>query len=86
MASGTRPKYEVIQQELTAQIRQGILQVGSKLPTEQKLASAYGVSRLTVRQAIGGLAAAGLIHSVQGKGSFVAEGNRRRLSFGPSIL
>ncbi|MBS1371357.1 MAG: GntR family transcriptional regulator [Lentisphaeria bacterium] len=73
MASGTRSKYEVIQQELTQQIRQGILQVGGKLPTEQELAAAYGVSRLTVRQAIGGLAAAGLVRSVQGKGSFVAE-------------
>ena len=74
MASGTRPKYEVIQQELTEQIRQGILRVGSKLPTEQELAASYGVSRLTVRQAVGGLAAAGLIQSIQGKGSFVAEG------------
>ncbi len=72
MVSVTKSKYEQIQQELTQQIRQGSLAPESKLPTEQELALAYGVSRLTVRKAIGGLASAGLIQSIQGKGSFVA--------------
>ena len=70
MLSTSKSKYEQIQTELSLQIRQGMLRPGDKLPSEQELAAAYGVSRLTVRQAIGGLVTAGLVLPIQGKGSF----------------
>ncbi len=73
MANGNKSKYEQIQEELAQQIRQGTLSPGDKLPTEQNLAATYGVSRLTVRQAISGLISSGLVQSIQGKGSFVSE-------------
>ena len=49
MLSTSKSKYEQIQTELSLQIRQGMLRPGDKLPSEQELAAAYGVSRLTVR-------------------------------------
>ena len=48
MLSTSKSKYEQIQTELSLQIRQGMLRPGDKLPSEQELAAAYGVSRLTV--------------------------------------
>jgi GntR family transcriptional regulator len=47
--------------------------VGERLPTETELASAYGVSRATVRQALKSLEQDGLILTRQGRGSFVVE-------------
>ncbi|MEW6267184.1 MAG: GntR family transcriptional regulator [Thermodesulfobacteriota bacterium] len=43
----------------------------SRLPTEEKLAAQYGVSRLTVRKAKERLIQEGLVKSVQGSGSYV---------------
>lgn len=44
----------------------------TKLPSESDLCRAYGVSRTTVRQALGILANKGLIHTSAGKGTFVS--------------
>ncbi len=78
MVSTAKSKYEQIQMELSQQIRQETWRPGDKLPSEQELATSYGVSRLTVRQAIGGLITAGLVQSIQGKGSFVSEKSQPR--------
>lgn len=73
------PKYALIYEQLKARIRTGQLGLGDQLPPEQSLAEEFGVSRLTVRQAIGMLAAERVVESIQGKGSFVAapEGHPR---------
>lgn len=47
---------------------------GHQLPTLDDLVREFGVSRVTVRQAIGLLEAEGLVWRQQGKGTFVAEG------------
>lgn len=52
------------------------LSVGDQLPSESKLVSEYGVSRMTVRLALGALANEGLIVRKQGRGTFVAEPKR----------
>jgi GntR family transcriptional regulator len=44
---------------------------GTRLPTEDDLTRAYGVSRLTVRRAKASLARQGLIRSRQGSGSYL---------------
>lgn len=45
---------------------------GDLLPGERTLEEEYGVSRITVRRAIGDLVAAGKLRRVRGKGTFVA--------------
>ena len=49
------------------------LQTGDRLPPERELASRFGVSRMTLRQAISSLATAGYVVRVQGDGTFVAD-------------
>ena len=44
---------------------------GALLPTERTLASAFGVSRITVRRAIQDLKAEGLVDSRRSQGTFV---------------
>ncbi len=45
---------------------------GAILPAERTLASAYGVSRITVRRAIQDLKAEGLVRSQRARGNLVA--------------
>ena len=65
--------YEQIMESLVLKIRDGSYQPGSKLPSEQELAEEYQVSRNSIREALKCLAAAKIIISKSGKGSFVAE-------------
>ena len=46
---------------------------GAQLPSERDLASRYGVARMTVRGVIDRLVSQGLVHRVQGQGTFVSE-------------
>ncbi len=47
--------------------------IGEKIPSEESLASEFGVSRMTVRQAIIELVNEGILCRIQGRGTFVAE-------------
>ncbi len=53
----------------------GTWQPGEKLPSENELSSAFGVSRMTIRQAMQKLKALGLIETRTGSGSYVREVN-----------
>ncbi|MHA7209658.1 GntR family transcriptional regulator [Arthrobacter sp. MDT1-65] len=57
---------------LRAQIMNHSLPPGTSLPSEAQLQVRYGVSRSAVRQALGALAAEGLIERGRGRGSTVA--------------
>ncbi|GHE05091.1 GntR family transcriptional regulator [Defluviimonas sp. 20V17] len=57
---------EMVFAKLATQIASGILQVGDALPGERNLATAFGVSRETVRGAVQMLAARGIVGIVQG--------------------
>ncbi len=57
---------------LTAEIKSGALKPSDKLPTEQKMIAAFGVSRTVVREALAALRAEGLIDTRQGVGAFAA--------------
>lgn len=57
---------------LRARILDGRLSPGDKLPSESELTAEHGVSRITVRQALGALQAEGLIVKLHGKGAFVS--------------
>jgi GntR family transcriptional regulator, transcriptional repressor for pyruvate dehydrogenase complex len=58
---------------LVSQIEAGELAPGQRLPTEQAIVAATGVSRTVVREALASLRARGLITTRQGLGAFVAE-------------
>lgn len=58
---------------LVAQIESGDLAPGQRLPTEQEIVAATGVSRTVVREALASLRARGLITTRQGLGAFVAK-------------
>lgn len=57
---------------IAGEIRSGRLAPGARLPTEQKLMVAMGVSRTVVREAVSALRAEGLVMTRQGSGAFVA--------------
>ena len=67
--------YQVIDDDLAAQITTGELAPGARLPSEYELAERYGVSRMTVRQALDRLEAARLLVRHQGSGNFVSPAN-----------
>ena len=69
---GGPPLYRQLADELLRRIECGELAVGEALPGEHKLCASYGVSRITVRKALDGLVAAGVVERRQGLGSFVA--------------
>ena len=56
---------------LGGQIDAGALRPGDRLPTEQRLAEAHGVSRTVVREAVHQLRSRGLVRSRQGSGVYV---------------
>jgi GntR family transcriptional regulator len=66
------PLYVQVRERLRAEVDERGLRPGDRLPTETELEDRYGVSRATIRQAVGDLEAEGLLRRVQGKGTFVA--------------
>jgi GntR family transcriptional regulator len=64
------PKYQSVHDAILLSIEG--LPAGSAMPTERELCSTYGVSRATVRQALGQLEIEQRIFRRQGKGTFVA--------------
>lgn len=60
-----------VQNQLLSAINGGEYPPGSKLPSERMLCEAFGVSRVSVREALAGLVATGLIEVRQGQGAFV---------------
>ncbi|MER6220704.1 FadR/GntR family transcriptional regulator [Streptomyces sp. 900105755] len=62
---------ESIIETLRADIASGALPPGARLPTERDLAAHFGVSQPTVREAVRGLEAVGLVESRHGSGVYV---------------
>jgi GntR family phosphonate transport system transcriptional regulator len=84
-AGGTR--WEAIATQLRADIEQGRIRPGERLPNEQLLAQRFGVHRHTLRQAVQALARTGHLRVEHGRGTFARElvldyalGRRTRLS------
>lgn len=67
-----------ITERIAAEIAGGSLPPGSRLPTEQDMVEAMGVSRTVVREAVAALRADGLVTTRQGAGVFVAADAARR--------
>src|SRR5215472_10882620 len=76
LKEGSAPLYAQIAGLMRRRIRSGEWPPGMTLPTLDELTKQFGVARVTVRQAMGVLAADGLIWRRQGKGTFVTECSR----------
>lgn len=64
-------------ERISADIASGKLVPGQRLPTEQEMIAATGVSRTVVREAVAALRAEGLVTTRQGVGAFVSANARR---------
>lgn len=74
--SSSLPIYEQIVEQIKEQILSGQLKPEEKLPSIRYLAKELRISVITTKRAYDELEQEGLIHSVQGKGSFVAYQNQ----------
>jgi len=72
---GRGPAHTQIEVALETAIERGRLSPGDRLPAERALAERYGVSRMTLRQALGALERRGRLVRSKGRygGTFVAE-------------
>ena len=71
-------KINVVEQvfdQMQGLLIEGAWKSGDKLPSENELSETFGVSRMTIRQAMQKLKALGLIETRTGSGSFVREVN-----------
>lgn len=69
---GPSPLYMQIADILRNRILQSEYKPNQQMPSESELMSAFDVSRITVRQALGNLQNEGLIFRIHGKGTFVS--------------
>lgn len=67
----TIPQYRKLYETLRKHISDGVYKEGDLLPSENEFCQLYGMTRPTVRQALGNLANDGYIIKHQGKGSIV---------------
>lgn len=68
-----QPLYLQIKETLRQQILSGEYAPYQRMPSESELMRTFGVSRITVRQALRDLHSEGLIFSTQGKGTFASK-------------
>jgi GntR family transcriptional regulator len=73
--AGRGPAHAQIEAALEHAIERGRLSPGDRLPAERDLAERYGVSRMTLRQALGALEQRGRVRRSKGRygGTYVAE-------------
>jgi len=64
---------EEVRRQLEGAIRSGDFGPGERLPSERELVETFGVSRVSVREAIRSLEALGLVRVYQGRGAFVSD-------------
>ncbi len=71
--SKTHKVYLLLKERITS----GAFQPGHRLPSEPHLAETHGLSRVTIRRALDGLARDGLIIRQAGSGTFVSDNSSR---------
>jgi GntR family transcriptional repressor for pyruvate dehydrogenase complex len=81
----TLNRAEEVARLLGERIRAGEFAVDARLPSEQIMASQFGVSRPVIREAIARLRNEGLVRTRQGSGAFVCEWKMDSLQFDPGI-
>ena len=79
--SGKGPAYARLAGSIKHMIASGEYQPGSKIPSEATISRTYGLSPMTVRQAVGLLVEQGLLRRVHGSGTYVCGPDWTRASF-----
>ncbi len=74
MPTKPMPKYHRLKEHLRERMADGTLKIDDRLPSENELVRQFGLSRHTVRQALGDLENEGLVRREQGRGTFCAQG------------
>ncbi len=72
-SNDSTPLYLQLKSELRTAITEHVYGCNEKIPTEIQLSQQYGVSRITVRQAVQELCEEGYLVKMQGKGTFVRQ-------------
>lgn len=67
------PVYYQLKNDLISKISEGVWKPGDCIASERELCDIYGVSRMTIRQAIGELVQEGILIRLKGKGTYVCE-------------
>lgn len=65
------PKYRLVADEIADRIRRGVHRPGDPLPAQRQLCADFGVTLMTLRQALASLGDEGLIVQQPGRGTFV---------------
>lgn len=65
-------RYQVVMDHIRDQIRRGVFRASERIPSEHEWMEHFKLSRMTVHRALRELAAEGLIHRVNGVGTFVS--------------
>jgi GntR family transcriptional regulator len=67
------PLYYQLKARIEENIETGLWKPGDRVPSESEFERQFGISRTTVRQALGSLVNQGMLTRVRGKGTFVAQ-------------
>jgi GntR family transcriptional regulator len=81
IVDGPKPKHAQLR-DILRRMAEKELPPGAAIPSERELAERFGVSRLTVREAVGQLVGDGVLTRVRGRGTFIA---RHRLDQQPYL-
>ena len=71
--TGKTPIYEQIKTQILALVSNGVLHTGDKLPSLRVLASSMNLNINTVKKVIAELEADGVVTTVMGSGTYIAE-------------
>lgn len=80
-----RPPYQQVASALRAAILTRTISAGERLPSQSELAKRYGVSRMTIQQALRILKDEGLTVSRQGSGVFARERSQKPVGLRPHV-
>lgn len=74
--------FDVVRDRIRAELADGTLKAGDKLPAEREFAEKLGFSRAAVREALRGLEATGMVHLKKGVtgGAFIQGGDKAMVS------
>ncbi len=67
------PVYYQLKNIILEKIRDGYYQAGNLIPSERDLSNTFGITRMTVRQAVNQLVSEGILYREKGKGTYVSK-------------